>query len=195
MSIDNIGVIYESMEEYKKALEWYEKALEGRESTLGPTHPDTLITVNNIGDIYNKMGDYPKMQEWYRWTLEGREESAGRHHPDTISVINDIAIAYGNNDSDYESALEWYTKAWKRYKESSLGADLVDVLETAHSIGETLCNLERYEDAVEWFEITLKGMKASSSRGPTHEDTISVVRDYVSCLVNLNGDDDERANL
>ena len=39
-SYNNIGIVYDSMGEYSKALSSYEKALEIRQQSLPPNHPD-----------------------------------------------------------------------------------------------------------------------------------------------------------
>ena len=44
-SLNNLGGVYNMLENYVKALEYNERALEGKEKPTRKTHPSTLITV------------------------------------------------------------------------------------------------------------------------------------------------------
>jgi len=50
---NNIGYLYDSMGQYKKALGYYEQALVIQEKILDKKHPSTVTFYNNIGGVYH----------------------------------------------------------------------------------------------------------------------------------------------
>ncbi|CAF4292728.1 unnamed protein product, partial [Rotaria sordida] len=59
-SYNNIGLVYDNMGEYLKALSSYERSLEIRKIAPPPNHPDLASSYNNIGSVYYNMGKYSK---------------------------------------------------------------------------------------------------------------------------------------
>ena len=55
---NNIGLIYDDIGDYNKALEYIKESLNIRKKLLGEKHWATAASYNNIGSIYNNMGDY-----------------------------------------------------------------------------------------------------------------------------------------
>ena len=43
-----LGLVYDNLGEYQKAIEYYDKALQIRKDKLGENHPDTKIVMDNI---------------------------------------------------------------------------------------------------------------------------------------------------
>lgn len=53
---DNIGSVYNALNEYSQALTFYEKALQIRQEILSKNHIDFAYSYNNIARVYSKMG-------------------------------------------------------------------------------------------------------------------------------------------
>ncbi len=54
-SYNNIGVVYDYLGEYDKALEYFNKALKIRKDVLGESHPYTQQTLENIEEAKQKL--------------------------------------------------------------------------------------------------------------------------------------------
>jgi len=63
-SLNNLGMLFSDMGDYKAAEPYYKQALEIRKKALGEEHPDYASSLNNLGILYRNMGDY-KAAETY----------------------------------------------------------------------------------------------------------------------------------
>ena len=144
----NVGIFYNSITDYKKALEFYGRALEIREKVLGEEHPDTARTYNNIAVAYANQGEYDKALELYNKTLEIREKVLGEEHPDTAWTYRGIAWIYANQGED-DKALELYNKALK-IREKILGEEHPDTARVYNNIADVYVNKGEYKKALEY---------------------------------------------
>ena len=93
-SLDNLGLLYQVMEEYAKAEPVYQEALRIRQKVLGKENSDTAQSLNNLAWLYRDMGDYAKAEPLYKEALEIRQKVLGREHPDTATSLNNLALLY-----------------------------------------------------------------------------------------------------
>jgi tetratricopeptide (TPR) repeat protein len=54
-SYNNIGLVYDNMGEYSKALSYYEKAQQIFEKSLPPTHPNIGVVKSHIENVKKKL--------------------------------------------------------------------------------------------------------------------------------------------
>ena len=93
----------------------FQRALEGREATLGPKHPDTLISVVNLAALLKDEGNLDEAERLYRRALEGREVTLGPKHRDTLGSFVDIGgllcaqKKHAEAQPYFERAVEGYT--------------------------------------------------------------------------------------
>jgi tetratricopeptide (TPR) repeat protein len=80
MSHNNMGLVYQEMGEYKKAISSHEKAVEIYKS-LSPNHSGLGMSYNNIGLVYYNMGQYSKALSFYRRAVEIGQQSLPSNHP------------------------------------------------------------------------------------------------------------------
>ncbi|CAF2097341.1 unnamed protein product [Rotaria magnacalcarata] len=85
-----IGLVYDSMGEYSKALEFYEKALKIKEISLPPTHPDLATSYNNTTTAYYGMDQYSKAFSYLEKALTIYQNSLPPTHHYIKEVMNDI---------------------------------------------------------------------------------------------------------
>ena len=91
-SLNNMGGVVMSMEDYEGALDYYQQALRGKGKVLGKTHPSTLSTIMNIAAVYKKSENFTKAEEMYRLALDGREKSLGKEHEETKDCARGLVI-------------------------------------------------------------------------------------------------------
>lgn len=80
-SLNNLGVLYYKIGDYKAAEPYYKQALEIRRIALGEAHPDFIMSLNNLGELYWKMGDYKAAEPIYKQALEIKKKTLGEEHP------------------------------------------------------------------------------------------------------------------
>ena len=110
-SYNNIGLTYDYLGDYTKALEYLQKALDIREKVLGKEHPDTATSYNNIGSVYDDQGDYTKALEYYFKDLAICEKVLGKEHPSTATSYNNIGMVY-KSQGDFPKAIQYLQKAF-----------------------------------------------------------------------------------
>ncbi|CAF1288490.1 unnamed protein product, partial [Rotaria sordida] len=91
-SYNNIGLVYNNMGEYSKALSSFERSLEIRKIALPANHSDLAASYNNIGMVYDNMGEYSKALSFLQKGLAIRQKSLPPNHPDIAQSKRNIEI-------------------------------------------------------------------------------------------------------
>ena len=88
-----LGVVLWQQGKLEEAEVLCRKALEGRETLLGPLHPDTLQSVNNLCSVAGEPGQARRSRSRFqRRALGGWETQLGAHHPETLRAVNNLAV-------------------------------------------------------------------------------------------------------
>ena len=82
------------MGEYAKAEPLLQEALRIFQKTLGPEHPDTVVSLNNLAEVYQVMGEYAKAEPVLQEVLRTRQKVLGPEHRSTATSINNLALLY-----------------------------------------------------------------------------------------------------
>ncbi|MDH4462350.1 MAG: tetratricopeptide repeat protein, partial [Flectobacillus sp.] len=115
---NNLGTLYQDINDYPAALNAYTKALEINER-LAKTNPatyepDVADTQNNLGNLYYDKNDYQAALNAYSKALEIRERLAktnpATYEPDVAMTQNNLGNLYYDKN-DYSAALNAYSKA------------------------------------------------------------------------------------
>jgi tetratricopeptide (TPR) repeat protein len=109
-SCNNIGLVYENMDDYQKALSFHEEALEIRKEVPTPHHPKLASSYNNIGNVHNKMGHYSEAHSFHKHALEIRKKILPQNHPNLAISYNNLGLVYFNQE-EYNKALQNHKKA------------------------------------------------------------------------------------
>ena len=174
ISYNNIGSVYDDLDDYGKALEYYQKALAICEKLLGTEHPDTATCYNNIGEMYRKQGDYDygKALEYLQKVLRIFEKAFGSEHPNTATCYNNIGLVY-DGKGDYGKALEYYQKVLE-IKEKVLGTDHLSTANSYNNIGMMYVRQGYYDKALEYLKMTYQIWK--NKLGEEHPHTKAVLK-------------------
>ena len=93
-ALNNLGVIFKTLEEYQKAKVCYEKALK-----INPNYVDVL---NNFGNLFKTLSEYQKAKVCY--------EKAIKIDPNHASALNNLGTAF-RESGDNQKAKVCYEKA------------------------------------------------------------------------------------
>jgi CHAT domain-containing protein len=103
---NNIGGVYLTWGDYRKALEYFDQALEMRRA-LGHRRQEA-IALNNIGRVYDLLGEAQKALDYHRQALELRRTLGDRVGEG--ASLNNIGLVYGwLGEKDKE--LDYYQQA------------------------------------------------------------------------------------
>ena len=91
-SYSNLGLVYDNMGEYSKALSYYEKALEIWKKTLPENHPHLATSYNNIGSLYNNIGEYSEVLSYHEKALEISKKTLPANHPNFAQFLQQYWI-------------------------------------------------------------------------------------------------------
>ncbi|MFC1976472.1 CHAT domain-containing protein, partial [Chloroflexota bacterium] len=104
--LNNLGGIYDNLEQYEWALEYYQQSLIIRQEVGDRAGEGTSL--NNIGHIYNNLGQYKRALDYYRQSLVIAKEVSNRAGEGT--TLNNIGLVYDRLEQ-YEQALYYYQQA------------------------------------------------------------------------------------
>lgn len=152
----NLGVIFDTMGMYAKAVEYYKKAAILKRDCSGESL-SYADTVNNLAIAYNNMGEGEKARRFHGEVLKIRETKLGKDHPDTIYSLFHL----GNTEEDlqqYDKAVEYHQQALERARRSAdfSKEDLADIFASLGAAydggGNYRRSISSYEKALDFME-------------------------------------------
>ncbi len=66
-------MLYQAQGRLDEAEPLYLRALEAQERTLGPSHPDTLLSLSNLADFYRAQGRLDEAESLLRRTVASEQ--------------------------------------------------------------------------------------------------------------------------
>ncbi|CAF1008750.1 unnamed protein product [Rotaria sordida] len=153
MCYNEIGLVYEKLNKYSKALSFLDTALEIYEKNLPTENDPILMNLNkNIARIYFQKGDYSKSILYYEKIIEIYNNNLSPKHPDIIASYKNIASVY-EKMNDYPKAISSLEKI------ISIHSDMAELYNNIGSLyeksNELSIALSYYEKALEIYEETL----------------------------------------
>ena len=168
-TLGQLGHYRNHLGDSREAVDLLRQAADGLSRTLGPDHPDTLISQGNLALAYLAAGRTAEAILLFEETLKLRTSKIGPDHPDTLANRNNLATAYraaGRTDQAialHEETLKLMT--------SKLGPDHPDTLASRNNLAQSYLNAGRTGEAIAMHEETLKLSK--SKLGPAHPGTLT----------------------
>jgi len=147
INLTNIGLVYNNLGQYQKALDYYQQALFIHRE-IGDRHGEGA-NLGNIGLIYDNFGQYQKALDYYQQALKIKREIGDRRG--IGSSLSSVGIVY-DNFGQYQKALDYHQQALSIDREigdrRGEGADL-------SNIGMTYYKLSNYQKAKKHFQDAL----------------------------------------
>ena len=130
-------------------------------ATLGPDHPETLITLSNLATAYQDVGKaaeaIPLMEHVNRERYTAR---FGRDHPESVTMLNNLAAAYWTVGTGTTNRCPC-KKRLKR-TQATLGRDDLYTQQTVANLGVNYMDSGRAKEAIPLLEGPIP--RASGSR-------------------------------
>ncbi|CAF3231019.1 unnamed protein product [Rotaria socialis] len=150
---DQLGCMFEIMENYPKALSSYEKSSRILSHNHSPNHLNLAASYSNIGALYGKMNENKKMLASYEILLQVRKQSLPPNHPDLAASYRKIGTAY-SKILDYTQALSAFQRTLG-IREKTLSLSHPDLAASYHNMDMIYAKMQEYSKALSYFERVL----------------------------------------
>jgi tetratricopeptide (TPR) repeat protein len=151
--LNDAGVHFSTIGNYKQAEEYLQKSLTIRRLNLEFNHPYIAIALNNLGVVYLDQKQYKKAEPLFLEALMIREDNFGYDHPEVTESIDNLSNLYIAQGA-YFKAGSLKLKALKIYVENR-GTNDIDVAITQNNIGSVYQKLKLYGEAEQMFNDSL----------------------------------------
>jgi tetratricopeptide (TPR) repeat protein len=168
---------------YAEAQKLSERALAIRETSSGPDHPDTALSLNNLGYLLQVQGDTPGARPYHERALAIREKVLGPDHPDTATSLNNLGGLL-DSQGDLAGARPYYERALA-IREKALGPDHTDTANSLNNLGSLLQAQGDLAGARSYVERALAIYE--KALGPDHPDT-ALSLNNLGGLLRVQGD-------
>jgi eukaryotic-like serine/threonine-protein kinase len=163
-----LGLTLSSLGNAKKAIELLTKARGALEVSLGPDHPDTLMSINNLALAYHRDGQFAKALPLYQESLAKTKAKFGPDHARTLNGMNNLAGVY-ESAGHLAKALPLLEEVFQKRK-AALGPDHPDTLGAMHNLAYAYHQDGQLARALPMFEEALA--KRTAALGPDHTYTL-----------------------
>ncbi len=154
MSLNNLGILYKTMGDYKAAEPFYKQALEIYKKTLGEEHPDYAISLNSMGALYSKMDEYLLAENYYKQAIEILTNESSEEKGLLAMVINNLGDLYLKMGA-YESAEKCFEHALE-YKLKNRNGGRASIAVSYNSLGNLNKIIGEYKKAESYYDSTLE---------------------------------------
>jgi signal transduction histidine kinase/Tfp pilus assembly protein PilF len=139
MIYNNLGIVYQGLNENDKALSYYEKSLEMDRASGFKEGEATAL--NNIGTAYDEKGDKAKALEYYNKALKINKELDLKNG--VATALNNIGLIYLDL-GDYEKA---YENLWESTELSKEINDLYSLSNNYNNLANLFLKQNKYIEA------------------------------------------------
>jgi len=177
----DLGIAYNKLGEFPKALENHMQALKIRQQFSGEQYLDKARSFNSVGITYSDLGDHKKALEYMLRALEIRQQLSGEQHYDTAASFNNVGITYGDL-GDHKKALEYKLRALN-IQQKTFGEQHPHTAIYNNNIGTTYGYLGDHEKALGYRLRALDIQK--QLLGEHHPDTAVTLQNLIYSLMKL----------
>ncbi len=112
---NNIGVMYQDMQDFDKAVSYHNKSLEMLQNTENFEY--LAITLNNFVNPYLQVGNFDDAEKVVKESLKILEERVSKIHPFYSTALNNLGTIYFKK-KDFVKALECFEESEQHLKNS-----------------------------------------------------------------------------
>jgi tetratricopeptide (TPR) repeat protein len=180
--LHTLGGTYFGLGLYDRAGELLSRALSVRQATLGPDHPDTLLSMYDLAVIYMKSGRSNEALPIFEEALKLRKARLGPDHPDTLESMFGLAWVY-QETGRIDEGISMHEKVL-RLRTAGLGPDDPDTLHSMKAVADGYWANGRIDEAILLHEETLQLRKAKL--GPDNRWTLQSMESLASTYVDTD---------
>ncbi len=173
-SLNDIGVVYDGLKEYKLAEPLHKESLKIRQDILGKKHPDIAKSLNNLGGIYYNQKQYRESTYILKRALNMYKEVVGIKHSLTADTLSNLGAAY-RELGEFKKAKPFLKRALKIRKEI-FGYNHPDIANSYNNLGGLYADQGQYKKAepFAWQAVEI----IENAFGPDHPDAKLFKKNY-----------------
>lgn len=154
---DALGVAYQYLGQYEKAVDQIKTAVESRRRSLGESHVDTIDSMNNLASALFSQGMREEAEPLCRRIVDASSRAFGHESPKTLTAMNNLGMTLFALDklSEAEDILRRTLEGRRRV----LGGDHRKTVTTAHNLGRVLFDQGKAEEAADLFRESLQAKR------------------------------------
>lgn len=161
--LNDIGCMYDYLEQYELALEFYSTSL-----TLMKSELDQAMCFNNIGITFANQQQYEDALQSFQQSLSIRQKFLSENHSDVgISLANIGGVYSSMNQLDF--ALEYYEKALKIFSQNH---SLINKAIVYQNLGQIFYQRNQLNEALDYYQQA--AIIFRSNRPSTHPTLIYI---------------------
>ena len=150
---------------YSKAKPLFQQALVICKKTLGPDHPDLVITLHNLALLYADQGRYTQAELLYKQALAIKEKALEpKNHPSLATILDNLGRLY-TAQGCYTQAEPLYQQALT-IKKKTLGPSHPSLATTLDNLANLYADQGNYSEAKSLYQRALVIKK--KALGPDH---------------------------
>ena len=113
--LNNLGIIYQDLDEFDKAKTYFELGLAHQERRLGAESLELSRVLNNLGILARRRKDYPAAEKYLLRTVAIKEKWLGAEHPEYAGALMNLANVYAS-EGDHRKALQTHLRVLGIYE-------------------------------------------------------------------------------
>ncbi len=147
ISLNNLGLAYDSLGQYQKAIDFYQQSLAVKKQ-IGDRKGEA-ISLNNLGSIYDGLGQYQKAIDFYQQSLAIKKQIGDLNGEATS--LNNLGLVY-NNLGRYQKAIDFYQQSLAIKKQID---DRNGEAASLNNLGLVYNNLGQQQKAIDFYQKSL----------------------------------------
>lgn len=177
-TMNTLGVLYSSLGQKRDALKIQEAVVEAQVELLGERHPRVLASLNNLGNTLADLGEIERAIQTTERVLAIKRKLLDKQHPSLFASLVNLGGQY-SQVRRFDDAEHAYTEAETVISELPKG----DWRRVAVYNGRARIHVEQkqYTEAEPWARKAVA--VADSSLGPDHANTLILLANYASVLL------------
>jgi tetratricopeptide (TPR) repeat protein len=146
--LNELGMAYDSLSEYNRAIEFHQQALEISRKTADRN--GEANSLGNLGNAYNSLGQYQQAIQFQQQQLEICREIGDRNGE--AASLGNLGNAY-NSLGQYQQAIQFHQQSLEIDREIS---DRNGEASSLGNLGEAYRNLGQYQQAIQFHQQSLE---------------------------------------
>jgi CHAT domain-containing protein/tetratricopeptide (TPR) repeat protein len=191
--LNNLGILFEKMGQYDKAMSYYKLGLDIRRKIYKEEHVHypllVPISLTNVASLYMMLKDYEKARQLFEEAVEIRRRLLGEENPYYVISLNSLASLYSTM-GNYQEALPIFKQALAVY-EKAFGTDDLEYILALENLALLNKTLGNYEPALTSFQQILAWRKKTLGEdNPSYASTLK----NLGLLYQLSGHSNEASS-
>ena len=184
--LNNLGLLYDTVADYKNAEPLMRRALEIDEKSFGPDHPEVATDLNNLASLLQSTNRLDQAEPLMRRALVIDENSFGPNHPNIAIRLNNLAQLL--QDTNRLAEAEPLMRRALEIDEKSFGPDHPNVAIRLSNLAQLLQDTNRLDEA----EPLMKRVVGifEKSYGKEHPNVATALNNLARLLKDTNRFDD-----